>query len=618
MKAKVQILLIVALLCVCSSLIVAATITSNGTGGGLWSATTTWNGGVVPTTTDDVTIVSGDSVHISSANVTCHSITISSGAKVKGTMNLEGGTGGVSGGGTFTIESNATFYQDRNSGTKWPQLFATYSIHSNSNYVVNTLGTPPSSICNAPPAEYGNLIINRSGAVLIAAATITFVDIKGSLTVDASGGGFKLSNNKSSVGSSSAIHVGGNVYVKNGYLSAIDNVSATTNVNVDGNVIVGDASTASGVAALTCVSAADAAVQRTGVFNINGNLSIINGAKVECGTSTASTGTTEVGIINLKGNLSTDATASTATNTKGSFAINFVGTGTQTVTLGNRFRFASTAMWMTLNDTVAATSNVVFNGGHMWSSEPSGAPTNGNGQWVVNGSLTLGANDTIGGVQAFNLNSGATLKTANANGLASNGSIQVSGTVNLGNAANYEYNGSVAQVTGMLLPRSGGVNNLTINNSAGVTLTRPTTVNGVLSLAAGLLDNSVNQVYLCGTLSTGAGSISRATGPCGGDSGVKDISIASGAPREFRLYGNYPNPFNPTTEIRFTVPKNGYATLKIFNVLGQEVETLFAGTAQAGQYITVSFDGTNMTSGVYFARLEHNGTNMVQRMVLAK
>ena len=91
-----------------------------------------------------------------------------------------------------------------------------------------------------------------------------------------------------------------------------------------------------------------------------------------------------------------------------------------------------------------------------------------------------------------------------------------------------------------------------------------------------------------------------------------------GAPREFRLYNNYPNPFNPSTELTFSGPKDGYTTLKVFNMLGQEVKTLFDRTAVAGQYIKVTFNAENLASGVYFARLEYKGMNMVQRMVFAK
>ena len=56
------------------------------------------------------------------------------------------------------------------------------------------------------------------------------------------------------------------------------------------------------------------------------------------------------------------------------------------------------------------------------------------------------------------------------------------------------------------------------------------------------------------------------------------------APQGFALFQNYPNPFNPTTNIQFTVPVTGKATLKIFNIFGQEVATLFNGEEEAGKH----------------------------------
>jgi hypothetical protein len=53
-------------------------------------------------------------------------------------------------------------------------------------------------------------------------------------------------------------------------------------------------------------------------------------------------------------------------------------------------------------------------------------------------------------------------------------------------------------------------------------------------------------------------------------------------------------------------------------MLGQEVATLFSGIARAGQYISVTFNAANMTSGVYFARLQYNGKSLVQRMLMTK
>jgi len=99
---------------------------------------------------------------------------------------------------------------------------------------------------------------------------------------------------------------------------------------------------------------------------------------------------------------------------------------------------------------------------------------------------------------------------------------------------------------------------------------------------------------------------------------VATTQVDAGLSKGFELLSNYPNPFNPETNIRFSVPENGFATLKVFNMLGQEVATLFSGIAQAGHYIPATFDAGRLSSGVYFSRLEYNGKSIVQRMVLTK
>ncbi len=74
-------------------------------------------------------------------------------------------------------------------------------------------------------------------------------------------------------------------------------------------------------------------------------------------------------------------------------------------------------------------------------------------------------------------------------------------------------------------------------------------------------------------------------------------------PSTFAVLGNYPNPFNPSTNIRFTVPQTGLVTIKIFDLLGREVMTVDAGTKTAGIH-EFSLDGSRLSSGIYFYRLE--------------
>lgn len=88
-------------------------------------------------------------------------------------------------------------------------------------------------------------------------------------------------------------------------------------------------------------------------------------------------------------------------------------------------------------------------------------------------------------------------------------------------------------------------------------------------------------------------------------------------PASFSLSQNYPNPFNPTTTIRYTVPKASPVSLKVYNILGQEIATLVNQHQGAGDY-TTTFDASRFASGVYFYRLNAGSFNQVKKMLLLK
>jgi hypothetical protein len=90
------------------------------------------------------------------------------------------------------------------------------------------------------------------------------------------------------------------------------------------------------------------------------------------------------------------------------------------------------------------------------------------------------------------------------------------------------------------------------------------------------------------------------------------------APGQFVLTQNYPNPFNPSTTIEFVVPQSGFATMKVYNVLGQEVATLFEGNAEAGKINTAQFNASNLPSGLYFYTLRSAGKADTKWMLLLK
>jgi hypothetical protein len=96
-----------------------------------------------------------------------------------------------------------------------------------------------------------------------------------------------------------------------------------------------------------------------------------------------------------------------------------------------------------------------------------------------------------------------------------------------------------------------------------------------------------------------------------------DVQKGNKVPAIFQLSQNYPNPFNPSTVITYTLPKADYVTLKVYNMLGQEVATLVKGYVPASTY-KVTFDASKLVSGVYIYSLRAGKIHVSQKMILQK
>lgn len=94
-------------------------------------------------------------------------------------------------------------------------------------------------------------------------------------------------------------------------------------------------------------------------------------------------------------------------------------------------------------------------------------------------------------------------------------------------------------------------------------------------------------------------------------------SAGAALPVKFELSQNYPNPFNPSTQIKFSLNRSGYTTLKIFDILGHEVATLVSEVKDAGVH-TASFNASHLPSGIYLSVLSSGGMKQTNRMVLMK
>jgi hypothetical protein len=97
----------------------------------------------------------------------------------------------------------------------------------------------------------------------------------------------------------------------------------------------------------------------------------------------------------------------------------------------------------------------------------------------------------------------------------------------------------------------------------------------------------------------------------------------SNIPKDFILYPNYPNPFNPVTTIQYTLPETGQVTIEVFNVVGEQIAKVIDGEQDAGLH-QVEFDGANLSSGAYFYKVEfraldsHTSHVSINKMMLLK
>jgi hypothetical protein len=96
--------------------------------------------------------------------------------------------------------------------------------------------------------------------------------------------------------------------------------------------------------------------------------------------------------------------------------------------------------------------------------------------------------------------------------------------------------------------------------------------------------------------------------------GVKQLA---GLPASYSLSQNYPNPFNPTTNIKYSITKESQVSLKVFDMIGREVETLVNVNQKAGSY-EVNFNASKLASGVYIYRLQAGDFTQSMKMMLIK
>jgi hypothetical protein len=299
----------------------------------------------------------------------------------------------------------------------------------------------------------------------------------------------------------------------------------------------------------------------------------------------------------VKGNISSKGTFSLGNGSGG--LVRWYIAGNITATEGS----------FTTHSSAPLADTIIFNGNKKQVYTRGGNVSSSNIRFVVQKDAIVDFDtSTIGGssTSTFILAPGGTIISGRSNGFK--GNINCGGTISLDSSANYEYDGIVAQAD-TLLPTV--VNNLTINNAAGVALKLPTKINGVLTLKAGVFDNTIP--FTLGP----SGSIVNQ----GGSLKIPFTSVKTpnenGIPQSFFVEQNYPNPFNPSTTIVFGIAKSGFVSAKVFNLLGQEVANVMNEYKNAGEY-SVKFNASHLSSGIYLYRIQSGNSVDVKRMVLMK
>jgi hypothetical protein len=377
------------------------------------------------------------------------------------------------------------------------------------------------------------------------------------------------------------------------------NLSANLAMNLNRNTIGGDIRVIN-TGANNRWYLTTALVDSTAIVTIMGNVIVQAGQFSVHGTSNART----TFIVNHYGNI---------TVTGGNFSISrgSQGGGTTTWNLYEGNFSMSNATTQNSNTTPGGAKFVFAKAGTQTLTLGAGNTLTALPIEVSSGTtLDMGAG-VLAGSGTFKLNKGATLMTARAGGVAEI-FANVTGTVTLENESSYGFNGTTAQATSTRMPAT--VTDLIINNPAGVTLSQATTINGKLRLVAGEFDNTIP--FTLGP----NGSISYEGGRLKLPVSVK--SRERNLPASFFIEQNYPNPlpgsdFNPSTTIRFGLPVASRVTVKIFNMLGQEVATLFDGRKDAGAH-ELQFNAANLSAGVYLYRIQAGDVVSVKRFVVGK
>jgi hypothetical protein len=129
-------------------------------------------------------------------------------------------------------------------------------------------------------------------------------------------------------------------------------------------------------------------------------------------------------------------------------------------------------------------------------------------------------------------------------------------------------------------------------------------------------DSTKFGVYLCKTVISQGDTASRSITFHKGT--ITEVELLNVSPSGFALYQNYPNPFNPSTKISWQSPVGSWQTIKLYDLLGREIETIVEGYYEAGSHSTLYNVNSSSSSGVYFYQLTSQNFSQTKKMLIIK